>query len=93
MIYTHKLTLYEALTAKSILVRTLDNRTIIVPIDEVIEPKKIVTVPGEGMVEIDDNEFSVEEKVLKKGNLVLKFDIVFPKQLEENDKEELREIF
>jgi len=48
------------LTAQSVEIHTLDKRTIIVPIYEIITPKTIKRVVGEGMPELIENNFTVE---------------------------------
>ena len=71
---------------------TLDSRQLRVPIDEVITPKYIKHVKGEGMPIYNDKEFTAEgfNKPNKRGDLYIKFDIIFPKNLTEEQKEELR---
>lgn len=49
-------------------------------------------VAGEGMPIFNDKEFTAEgfNKPNKRGDLYIKFDIIFPKQLTEEQKEEIR---
>jgi DnaJ family protein B protein 4 len=49
LIYTHSLTLKEALTSAPICIHTLDNRDINVNLDQVITPQTVHKIPSEGM--------------------------------------------
>lgn len=49
LIYTHTLTLIEALEMQPVAVNTLDNRRVFVAPTEVISPQTELRVPGEGM--------------------------------------------
>lgn len=49
LIYTHKLTLEDALMSQTVAVKTLDSRTVQVCPDEVISPDTRLVVKGEGM--------------------------------------------
>lgn len=57
-------------------------------------PKYVKFVKGEGMPIYNNKEFTAEgyNKPNQRGDLYIKFDIVFPKQLSEDQKEELRRI-
>lgn len=49
-------------------------------------------VKGEGMPIYDENPLVAMAKANKRGNLYVRFDIVFPKYIPETKKEVLREI-
>jgi DnaJ-class molecular chaperone len=57
-------------------------------------PKYCKKVPNEGMpipfAKVDATNFS---KPLPKGDLYIRFDIVFPKSLSEDQKQEIRKMF
>ncbi len=57
-------------------------------------PKTIKEIIGEGMPEFQLNEFKVENfgNPVKKGNMYIKFDIQFPKNLSEEQKNLIREM-
>ena len=68
LIYTHTLSLASALNGETVTIHTLDNRIIFVGIDEIINPKSVKVVKGEGMP-IFRNEISVNDMEIKKGGL------------------------
>jgi DnaJ family protein B protein 4 len=74
LIFTAKLKLSEALTDYCIEVPTLDGRKIAIPCNEIVTPTSQKVIKGEGMPKI--NTSSVE-----KGDLIVKFDIIFPRHL------------
>jgi len=92
LIYTCKIDLVNALCCDPITITTLDSRKLFVPMDEIISPKTIKLVKGEGMPIQDENVNKVENlnKANPKGDLYIKFDIVFPVSLSEDQKNELR---
>lgn len=76
-----RLSLVDALTGTTLTVTTLDGRTIPVAITEVISPGSIKTIRGEGMP---------NSKGGPKGDLILKFEIQFPRTLTDEKKRQLR---
>lgn len=67
---------------------TLDGRIINLSFDEVINPKTVREIKGEGMPVYTDNVLGTNQK----GNLIVKFDIVFPQELTETQKNVLTEV-
>lgn len=49
LVYTHELSLKESLAGEPVRIETLDGRVIIVNVDEVINPKTVRKIEGEGM--------------------------------------------
>ena len=49
LIYTKTITLKEAINCEPIKVPTLDGRTLLISIDEIVNPKTVKVVIGEGM--------------------------------------------
>nr|UYX46109.1 HSP40 [Eimeria stiedai] len=84
LIYPVPLPLLKALTGFTVPVVTLDNRTLHVKVDEIVSPKFRKIVPGEGM--------PISKKPGEKGDLILEFDISFPRRLTDEQKAKLREI-
>ena len=80
LLYTAQISLLDALTSASISVKTLDERTFQVLFGEIIHPNFKKIVEGEGMP---------ITKTGQKGNLIISFDIVFPKVLAREVKEQL----
>jgi DnaJ family protein B protein 4 len=70
---------------------TLDSRHLHVPIDEIINPSYVKQVVSEGMP-IHNDQINAEnfKKKLAHGDLFIKFDIVFPKKLSEEQKQEIK---
>jgi DnaJ family protein B protein 4 len=85
LIYTAKITLLQALMGESLTLTTLDSRKLFVSIDEIINPKTVRKVAGEGMP-------LGPEAGAKRGDLCVKFDIAFPEEIDIEHKDKLREI-
>lgn len=84
LIYTYKLNLADALTDCSLQIPTLDGRTVSIACPEVVSPFYEKTVIGEGM--------PISKKPGTKGDLIIKFHILFPKYLNGTKKIKLREL-
>lgn len=81
LVYTARITLAQALSNCTITVRTLDDRTLSIPINEIIKPSYTKRVVGEGM--------PISKAPSTRGDLIIKFDIVFPSYLSEDKKRAL----
>lgn len=104
LIYTAKVNLLQSLLAEPIsIVRniqtTLDGRVITVSFDQIISPQSKKLVENEGMPILKDNEyaedklkFGYDRRSPEKGNLIVRFDINFPRYIPEEDKRTLRNI-
>lgn len=88
LVYTHQITLAQAINSEPVRLTTLDNRKISVSVDEIISPNTVLTVIGEGMP-IYQKDFSVRDLTVKKGNLYIKFDIKFPEFIDPIKKQEI----
>lgn len=73
--FNHELSLTEALTGKVVDVPTFDNRILSIPVTKVVAPGDSQVVPGEGICG---------------GELVICFDIQFPKTLTPAQKEKIK---
>ena len=91
LIYTHNIKLSQALNGEPVRLTTLDNRKIAVSIDEIISPTTIKKVPGEGMP-IFQKEISVKDLITKKGDLYIKFHIIFPEYINPTKKKEITKL-
>lgn len=85
LIYTETIDLEAALCGTTVQVRTLDDRLLRVPINDVVCPGYSKTVRGEGM--------PVSKRPGEKGDLIIKFTTVFPKYLTDTQKTQLRRAF
>lgn len=83
LVYTAKLSLLQALTGCVLPVETLDRRVLSVGVNEVAAPGSRKVVSGEGMP---------HPKTGVKGNLVLEFEVVFPQQLTQSQKQAIKDI-
>ncbi|XP_011639483.1 dnaJ homolog subfamily B member 13-like [Pogonomyrmex barbatus] len=77
--------LREALIGTVITLKTVDDRTLRIPITSIITPNYIKCVPGEGM------PFPTNPK--QKGNLILRFNIEFPTYLPSSNKNYIKKAF
>lgn len=83
LVFLSTVSLFDALTDCTVQVPTLDGRTLSIPCPEVVSPGYEKVVVGEGMPSSKAGG--------AKGNLVIRFKIVFPKFLEESKKKIIRE--
>ena len=90
LILTKTITLSQALNSVPVEVNTLDGRKLCISMDEIISPKTVKVVKGEGMP-ICDNENQVESLVFdnKKGDLYIIFNIKFPDYINSKKKEKI----
>jgi DnaJ-class molecular chaperone len=84
LVFTKKLSLADALTDCSIEVPTLDARCLSIPCPEVVAPGYEKLVAGEGM--------PLSKKPGTRGDLIIRFNIVFPEYLSEDKKTQLRKL-
>ncbi|XP_056267567.1 dnaJ homolog subfamily B member 13 [Pseudoliparis swirei] len=78
LIYKAQITLQMALIGFSVDVQTLDGRLISIPVNDIVHPSYHKVVTGEGMPLSQDPE--------RRGNLIITFDIQFPKKLSADRK-------
>ncbi|XP_065514675.1 dnaJ homolog subfamily B member 13 isoform X2 [Caloenas nicobarica] len=81
-IFVATVPLGKALTGCAVPVKTLDGRLLNIPINDIVDPKYCKVVPGEGMPLPHDPR--------RKGDLLIYFDICFPKKLTPDQKMLLR---
>ena len=91
LIYMHEISLAQALNGDPVRLTTLDNRKIAVSIDEIISPSTVKKVPGEGMP-VFQKEMSVRDLSTKKGDLYIKFHIIFPEYIDPVKKQEITKL-
>ena len=76
----------KALNSEPVCLYTLDGRRLAISIDEIISPNTVKVVEGEGMPVYDKDLSKSRGDKIKKGDLYIKFNIIFPEFLEENKK-------
>jgi DnaJ homolog subfamily B member 4 len=84
LVYTHKISLVEALTGCTVQLTTLDGRNLTVPVKSIVSPAYEEVVQGEGM--------PITREPSKKGNLRIKFQIKFPTNLTADQKAGIQQL-
>jgi len=84
LVFLAKVSLADALTDCSVDVPTLDARSLSIPCPEVVAPGYEKTIEGEGM--------PISKKPGTRGDLIIRFHIVFPEYLSEDKKMTLRKL-
>lgn len=99
LLYTHTISLVDALNSIPIRLETLDGWILSIPVDQIVNPQTVETVEGEGMPIYDaEAEKNPEEwETQKKGQLFVKFNIIFrqpdkPSYLTQDQKDRIRAI-
>jgi DnaJ-class molecular chaperone len=97
LIYTHSVSLEQALLSEPVKIKALDGRNIIATIDEIINPQTVKIIEGEGMPIADSPTNDALRTLtgtgaLPKGNLFIRFDIQFPKKISNHHKQAIIEI-
>ncbi|XP_043852997.1 dnaJ homolog subfamily B member 13 isoform X3 [Dromiciops gliroides] len=83
LFFVSSIPLGKALTCCTVEVKTLDDRLLNIPINDIVHPKYFKKVPGEGMPLASDPT--------KKGDLFILFDIQFPTHLTPTKKQLLKQ--
>ncbi|XP_020216171.1 dnaJ homolog subfamily B member 4 isoform X2 [Cajanus cajan] len=73
LVVVQKISLVDALTGKTLNLTTLDGRYLTIQVADIVKPDYELVVPNEGM--------PISKEPGKKGNLRIKFDVVFPSSL------------
>ena len=74
----------EALCGTMVQLQTLDGRALSVPVHEVASPSAEKVVPGEGM--------PLTKHPGQRGNLRIRFEVLFPRQLNDGQRAILRQV-
>ncbi|KAF5443249.1 hypothetical protein F2P56_035821 [Juglans regia] len=82
LVVNQEISLLEALGGVTLNLTTLDQRNLAIMITDIVKPGHEIVMPNEGM--------PISKEPSKKGNLVIKFDIVFPSRLTAEQKSDLR---
>jgi DnaJ family protein B protein 4 len=84
LIHVVRLPLADALCGSTLTLATLDGRTLSIPISEVVSPGYIKNIAYEGM--------PISKEQGKRGDLILRFNIVFPHFVSDSKKLQLRNL-
>ena len=90
LFYMHRITLQEAIQCKPVKVPLLNGKSIMLPMDQIITPKTVKCIKGEGMPIFKKLDYMNEEK--EKGDLYVLFDIVFPAKISAEHKVKITQI-
>lgn len=78
LFYKKEITLQDAINCRPAKIPLLDGRSVMLSNDQVITPKTIKKIEGEGMPAYDRKDYD-GTKQLNRGDLYVSFDIIFPK--------------
>uniref|UniRef100_A0A2N9H3Y1 J domain-containing protein n=1 Tax=Fagus sylvatica TaxID=28930 RepID=A0A2N9H3Y1_FAGSY len=84
LVVNQEITLLEALTGKTLDLTTLDGRSLMIPLTDIVKPGAEVVVPNEGM--------PISKEPGRKGNLRVKFDVKYPSRLTAEQKSDLKRV-
>ncbi|OIV98267.1 hypothetical protein TanjilG_09901 [Lupinus angustifolius] len=84
LILNQEITLLEALIGKTLAITTLDGRSLMIPLTDIVKPGAEVVIPNEGM--------PISKELGRKGNLRIKFDVKYPSRLTIEQKSDLRRV-
>ncbi|KAK6924940.1 Chaperone DnaJ, C-terminal [Dillenia turbinata] len=84
LIVNREISLLEALTGKTIELTTLDGRSLMISLTNIIKPGDDMVIQNEGM--------PISKDPRRKGALRIKFDVKYPSRLTSDQKSELRRI-
>ncbi|EFC50894.1 predicted protein, partial [Naegleria gruberi] len=84
LIYTPNISLKEALSGSVIEVKTLDDRILRIPLNDIVHPNYSISVTGEGM--------PLSKNPEQRGDLIIKPNIVFPRFLDNYQKEMIKKL-
>jgi len=90
--YVHSIPLIDALCAAPFEIETLDHRKIIIPLDKIASPSASIEIPDEGMPIFEEETIEGLRRELKKGKLIIEFDVIFPKYIDPKNKIEIKQI-
>ncbi|KAL4503012.1 hypothetical protein ABPG72_014241 [Tetrahymena utriculariae] len=97
LVYTQTINLSQSWSFKGVHLITLDSRRLYIPIDEVITPKTVKVVEGEGMpIQFETLKGLKNKQLLQpykdRGNLIIKFNVEFPTQLSIEELKKISEL-
>lgn len=82
----------DALNAGPLKFKTLEDEQMEITIDQVINPDTFKVIKGKGMPIYNSDPLGPIKRDYMKGNLILKFDVQFPTNLNEDKKNQLTEL-
>jgi DnaJ-class molecular chaperone len=92
LVYSHTLSLADALKSMPVHFTNIDGEMIEVSVDEVISPQTEKILLGKGMPILISDPLGPIKRNFQRGKLIIRFDIEFPEQLSEQQRLELTSI-
>ena len=89
LLYIHEIPLVKALNSEPVCLYTLDGRKLAISIDEIISPSTLKVIPNEGMPIYDKDLSKTRGNKIKKGDLYIKFNVIFPEYIEPDKKKRI----
>lgn len=83
LIFEKKVSLIDALTGVTVSLTTLDGRNLTIPVLDIVKPGQEIVIPNEGMP---------TKEPLKRGDLRVRFEILFPSRLTSEQKSDLKRV-
>ncbi|RDX89553.1 DnaJ-like subfamily B member 1, partial [Mucuna pruriens] len=84
LVISQEITLLDALTGKTLELPTLDGRSLVIPLTDIVKPGAEVVVANEGM--------PISKEPGRKGNLRIKLEVKYPSSLTPEQKSDLRRV-
>ncbi|KAK0573829.1 hypothetical protein LWI29_014209 [Acer saccharum] len=84
LVVHQKISLLEALTGQTFTLTTLDARSITIPVIDIVKPGRELVIQNEGM--------PISKDPSKRGNLIIKFEVIFPSRLTLEQKSDLKRV-
>ncbi|CAN1169150.1 DnaJ homolog subfamily B member 1 [Linum perenne] len=85
LVINHRVTLAEALGGTTVKITTLDGRSLLIPVDDIISPGYEVVVAMEGM--------PIAKEPGNRGDLRIRFDVKFPTKLTTEQRAGIKRVF
>lgn len=94
LLYTYDIRLPDALKSSSLVITSLNKTRLDITMDEIIKPQTVKKVAGEGLPIYDNSKLlsTSNSSKLKRGDLYIMFNIIFPTFIDQSAKEELEKL-
>jgi len=69
----------------------LDGRKVLLAVDQIVTPKTVKKIEGEGMPTYEPRDIH-DTRASERGNLYVSFEVVFPKQMSQPQREAINEL-
>ena len=90
LFYKKRISLQDAIRCNPVKIPLLDGRQVLLAIDQVISPKTIKKIEGEGMKTYDRSDYNNQNAA--RGDLYVSFEIVFPASMTSQQRDRIEAI-